>query len=117
MSAVVAHIVQRGNETVVEWKLHIANMRCTCLTIVEVFVLQSACSKRSGGREKCGCMIRPPKGSAEDGEIYEQIRLILNLAEVKMAAKNLVTQLRLRNLSPTGNKHVLSRRLVEYYQS
>jgi hypothetical protein len=53
--------------------------------------------------------------STEDEVIYERISHILNLAKVKMVTiKTLNTELRLRNLSPTGNKSALTRRLLEY---
>jgi hypothetical protein len=56
--------------------------------------------------------------SAEDEENYKQICIMLNLAEVKMqTVKNLKTQLLLRNLSLTGNKPALARRLFFYCES
>jgi hypothetical protein len=56
--------------------------------------------------------------SSEGEKIYEKICHILNLAKVKMVTiQNLNTPLRLRNLSPTGNKPALARRLLDYCES
>jgi hypothetical protein len=117
--------VQRGNNMVVQWKLYIANMPCPCLACRGLCSAEQECLFKTIRGERViwvhekttttGLPIARRPVSTEDEAIYERISHILNLAKVKMVTiKTLNTELRLRNLSTTGNKPALARRLLEY---
>jgi hypothetical protein len=118
-------IVLHGNKMVVEWKLYLANMPCPCLACRGLCSAEQEClfkmireEREIWVNEKTTTpglpRVRTPV-NAEGEESYEQIRIILNLAEVKMVTKQIIiTQLRFRKLSSTGNKPVLAQRLWDY---